>query len=214
MEIKGAIFDMDGLMLDTERLLMKFWIAAAREYGFDMKEENVLGIRSLAAKFAAPKLQSELGKDFDYYKVKKKRIELMNAYVREHGVDKKPGLDKLLDHLKINGFKIAVATATDMERTKMYLTSVGVWDYFDAVVCGPMVENGKPEPDIYLKASECLGLKPQECIALEDSPNGIKSAHSAGCYPIMIPDLSQPDAETSALLYRKFDRLDEVIDIL
>ncbi len=96
----------------------------------------------------------------------------------------------------------------------MYLKSVGVLDYFDVMVCGPMVENGKPEPDIYLRACELLKLNPSECLALEDSPNGIISAYHAGCKPVMIPDLSQPDEEILCLLYKKLNRLDCVIDLL
>lgn len=214
MKIKGLIFDMDGLMLDTEKLLLKFWIQSANEFGFDMKREHVLGIRSLAAKYAIPKLQDIFGKSFDYYEVRKRRIELMNKYIEENGVEKKPGLDVLLEYLKIHGYKIAVATATDKPRAEIYLKSVGVLDYFDVMVCGPMVENGKPEPDIYLKACELLKLKPSECLALEDSPNGIISAYRAGCKPVMIPDLSQPDEEIFCLLYKKLDRLDCVIDLL
>lgn len=214
MKIKGLIFDMDGLMLDTEKLLLKFWIQSANEFGFDMKREHVLGIRSLAAKYAIPKLQDIFGKSFDYYEVRKRRIELMNKYIEENGVEKKPGLDLLLEYLKIHGYKIAVATATDKPRAEMYLKSVGVLDYFDVMVCGPMVENGKPEPDIYLKACELLKLNPSECLALEDSPNGIISAYRAGCKPVMIPDLSQPDEEILCLLYKKLNRLDCVIDLL
>lgn len=214
MKIKGLIFDMDGLMLDTEKLLLKFWIQSANEFGFDMKREHVLGIRSLAAKYAIPKLQDIFGKSFDYYEVRKRRIELMNKYIEENGVEKKPGLDVLLEYLKVHGYKIAVATATDKSRAEMYLKSVGVLDYFDVMVCGPMVENGKPEPDIYLKACELLKLNPSECLALEDSPNGIISAYHAGCKPVMIPDLSQPDEEILCLLYKKLNRLDCVIDLL
>ncbi|MGN1481428.1 HAD family hydrolase [Porcipelethomonas sp.] len=214
MRIKGVIFDMDGLMLDTEKLLMKFWIMSANEFGFDMKKEHVLGIRSLAAKYAVPKLQGIFGESFDYFAIRKRRIELMNQYIKENGVEKKPGLDKLLKYLKANEYKIAVATATDEPRTEMYLKSVNVLDYFDVMVCGPMVENGKPAPDIYLKACELLNLEPSECIALEDSPNGILSAYRAGCKPIMIPDLSQPDKETSQILFKKLDSLDMVIDVL
>ena len=111
--------------------------------------------------------------------------------IEENGVEKKPGLDKLLEYLKKHGYKIAVATATDKLRSENYLRSVAVLGYFDIMVCGPMVKNGKPAPDIYLKASELLNLDPSECLALEDSPNGILSAYRAGCRPVMIPDLTQ-----------------------
>jgi HAD superfamily hydrolase (TIGR01509 family) len=214
MKIKGVIFDMDGLMLDTEKLLMKFWIKSANDLGYDMKPEHVLGIRSLAGKYAAPKLQKLICEDFDYCAVRNHRIELMNDYISKNGVEKKPGLDKLLNYLKSHGYKIAVATATDKPRAEKYLTSVNVLDYFDVMVCGPMVKNGKPEPDIYLKACEELCLNPKECLALEDSPYGILSAYRAGCCPVMIPDLSQPDVQTQELLYKKLDSLDMVIDLL
>lgn len=214
MEIKGLIFDMDGLMLDTEKLLLKFWIQSANEFGFDMKREHVLGIRSLAAKYAIPKLQRIFGENFDYYAVRKRRIELMNKYIEENGVEKKSGLDELLEYLETHGYKVAVATATDKLRAENYLRSVGVLKYFDVMVCGAMVENGKPAPDIYLKACKLLNLKSSECLALEDSPNGIISAYRAGCNPVMIPDLSQPDEEILCLLYKKLDRLDCVIDLL
>lgn len=214
MKIKGIIFDMDGLILDTEKLLLKFWIMAANEFGFDMKREHVLGIRSLAAKYAIPKLQYIFGEKFDYYAVRKRRIELMNKYIEENGVEKKSGLDELLEYLKKHEYKIAVATATDKPRAEMYLKSVGILEYFDIMVCGPMVENGKPAPDIYLKSCELLNLEPSECLALEDSPNGIMSAYKAGCIPVMIPDLSQPDKLTARLIYKKLDRLDYVINLL
>lgn len=213
MEIKGVIFDMDGLMLDTEKLLTRFWIEAAKSFGFDMTMEHVLEIRSLAGKYAIPKLQEIFGLNFDYKAVRTKRIELMNEYIMKNGIEKKKGLDQLLEYLK-GKYRIAVATATDYERTEMYLKKVGVFDYFDKIICGPMVENGKPAPDIYIKACGELGLRPAECIALEDSPNGILSAYRAGCRPVMVPDLSQPDENTAAMLYAKADDLSMIIDIL
>lgn len=212
--IKGVIFDMDGLMIDTEKLLTKFWCKAAKLYGFNMTMEHVLGIRSLAAKFAEPKLKGIFGDSFNYMEVRAKRIELMNEYIENNGIEKKKGLDELLIYLKQNGYKIAVATATDLKRTTAYLTRIGIFDYFDKIICASMVKNGKPEPDIYLKASEELGFLPKECIALEDSPNGIISAHRAGCIPIMIPDLSEPDDELLKLCEARLDSLDLVISYL
>ena len=210
--LKGVIFDMDGLMIDTECLYQKFWCQAANEYGFPMTKDHVLGIRSLAAKYAIPHLKEIFGENFDYYTVRKRRIQLMNDYIEQNGITKKPGLDQLLEYLKSMDLKIAVATATDYQRTKMYLESIKVFHYFDKIVCGDMIKNGKPSPDIYLEASRQLELKPDECIALEDSPNGILSAYKAGCMPVMVPDLSQPDEETAKLLHAKCDSLSDVID--
>lgn len=212
--IKGVIFDMDGLMIDTEKLLTRFWCEAANLYGFNMTMEHVLGIRSLAAKFAEPKLKGIFGESFDYMAVRAKRIELMNDYIEKNGIEKKKGLDDLLEYLKQNGYSIAVATATDLKRTTAYLTRINIFDYFDKIVCASMVKSGKPEPDIYLKTSEELGFSPSECIALEDSPNGIISAHRAGCKPIMIPDLSEPDEELLKICEARLDSLDLVIDYL
>ncbi len=212
--IKGIIFDMDGLMIDTEKLLSRFWQESARLHGFEMTHEDVLGIRSLAAKYAEPKLRAKFGENFDYRSVRAKRIELMNAYILENGIEVKSGLVELLAFLKSRRYKIAVATATDLARTTMYLNKIGIFGDFDKIICGSMVENGKPQPDIYLKACEELSLEPCECVALEDSPNGILAAHRAGCKPIMIPDLSEPDEDTKKLLVARLDSLDEVIDFL
>lgn len=212
--LKGIIFDMDGLMVDTEKLLTRFWGEAAAFYGFNMTKEHVLGIRSLAAKYAEPRLKGIFGDDFDYQKVRRKRIELMNAYIEKNGVEKKKGLDELLNYLASTDLKLAVATATDLQRTKMYLSSINIFDKFDQVICGNMITNGKPAPDIYLTAAKALGLAPSECIALEDSPNGIRSAYDAGAMPVMIPDLSQPDEDTKKLLFACCDDLSQVIDVI
>ncbi len=213
----GVIFDMDGLMLDTEKLLTRFWCEAAAFYGFYMTKQHVLGIRSLAAKYAEPHLKGIFGESFDYRAVRAKRIELMNAYIENNGIEKKQGLDELLESLSERGIKLAVATATDRSRTQMYLEKAGVIRYFDEIITGDMIQNGKPDPDIYITAAKQLGLACGECIALEDSPNGIRSAYDAGCKPIMIPDLSQPDENTKALLYGCFSSLSELcrqLDVL
>lgn len=212
--IKAVIFDMDGLMIDTERLLVKYWLEAAHYYGYPMKREHILGIRSLAAKHAIPKLQAEIGDDFDYYKVRMLRLKLMNEHIEQYGVDEKPGLGELLDYLKEHQYLTAVATATDPERTQRYLGSLDRLRYFDQIVCASMVENGKPAPDIYIEAAARLQVPPAECMALEDSPNGILSAFRAGMKPVFVPDLTGPDEDTRKLLYGCVDHLSKVIELL
>ena len=117
---------------------------------------------------------------------------------------------EIVGFLKENGIKIALATATAPDRAERCLTRVGLFSYLDAVVCASMVKKGKPEPDIYLKAASELGLKPEECIAVEDSPNGIISAYRAGCRAVMIPDMDEPDEDTLRLLFRKGETLRDV----
>lgn len=212
--IKAVIFDMDGLMIDTEKLLMRFWIESASSFGFNMTSEDVLSIRSLAGKLTEKKLKKRFGDSFDYQKVRAKRIELMNNYILKNGIEKKKGLDELLVYLKNNGYKTAVATATDLKRASMYLDIINETKYFDKIICASMVNNGKPHPDIYLKACEELDVLPCEAIALEGSPNGIISAHSAGCKAVMVPDLSEPDEELKKILFRRIDSLDLLIDVL
>ncbi len=212
--IHGVIFDMDGLMLDTEKLLAKYWMQAAREAGFPMELQHVLGIRSLAAIYAKPKLQGIFGEDFEYEAIRARRRALTAQHLQEHGIETKKGLRELLSYLKANGIRIAVATATDRERTDLYLRQVGVHEYFDAFVCGDMVKKGKPDPEIYLAASKALGLTPEECMALEDSPNGIRSAHDAGCMAVMIPDLSGPEEDLMPYLAACVEDLSKVIELL
>lgn len=212
MKIKGAVFDMDGLMFDTEKLLVRFWRESAKEHGYNMTNENVFEIRSLSRKYSIPLLKGIFGEDFPFNEIRDKRITLMNEYIDTYGFDIKKGLFELLDFLKENNYLIAVATATDRERAECYLKKAGVYEYFDSVICGDMVKNGKPEPDIYLTATAELGLSPEECVAFEDSPNGIKSAYSAGCKVIMIPDLTQPDDVIKPMLNGVYESLDKAVD--
>ena len=212
--VKAVIFDMDGLLLDTEKLLVKFWQEAAREAGFPMTREIALNIRSMHRSFAIPYLKSELGEDFDYLKIRARRMELMTEHFEKNGLELKKGAKTLLTYLNENKIPTAVATATDYERAEKYLKETGIFGYFDKIICATMVKVGKPKPDIYIYAASELGLEPSDCVALEDSPNGVMSAASAGCKTIMVPDLTEPDEELSRIIAAKANSLDEVIDII
>lgn len=214
MKIKGVISDMDGVILDSEKLYVRFWCEAGQFYGFPFERKHALGIRSMARPFAIERLQGWFGDSFDYDTVRNKRIELMNAYVEKHGIEAKPDAEKLLSYLKQKGIAVALATATPKDRAEEYLRRVGLLQYFDEVVSARMVKNGKPAPDIYLFAAEKLGLKPEECMALEDSQNGIRSANAAGCKTVMVPDLDGPTGEIMPLLYDVADGLWDVVRIL
>lgn len=213
MKTKAVIFDMDGVILDSEKLYVRFWQEAGKACGYPFEEKHALAIRSLARKYAIERLKGFFGDDFDYDKVRDTRIELMENYVNEHGIDLKPYAEYALSELKNRGYKIALATATPPERAKRYLSASGLYDYFDKIVCSAMVRLGKPEPDIYLKACEEVGFSPEECIAVEDSPNGIQSAYRAGCKAVMIPDMDEPDDDTRAMTYAVVKDLKELLEL-
>lgn len=214
MVIKAVIFDMDGIILDTETLLVKYWCQAAREFGFPMERRHALELRSLAGEYADPLLKKYFGEDFDYKTVRERRKQLMNSDIEKNGLKLKKGVNEILDYLDTTELKRAIATATDVERATQYLKLIGIYDRFSDICCGPMVKHGKPAPDIYLMAAEQLGLDPKECIAVEDSPNGITSAYRAGMHPIMIPDLTQPDEELKKMLFKQCKDLTELPKIL
>ncbi len=213
MKMKAILFDMDGLVLDTEKLYTRFWQEAAGALGFSMTKEQALGMRSLNRGAGAAKLKSYFGDSVDYDEVRNKRIELMDAFVEKTGVTLKPGIYELLAFAKEQGLKTAITTSSPMKRTELYLSQVGLKESFDELVSGYMVEKGKPEPDIYLYAAKKLGVEPAECMVLEDSPAGILAAHRAGCVPVMIPDQDEPDEATRPLLHACVERLDLVKEL-
>ncbi len=194
-EFKGAIFDMDGVLLNSEILYQRFWCEAGREFGFPFTPEHVLKIRSLTGVYAKERLEEIFGEGFPYEEVKARRKILMEEYIDKEGIEVKPGAKEILIFLKENGVKLALATSSERGRAKKHLSFCGMWELFNESVCGGEAANGKPMPDIYELAAKKLGLNPSECLAFEDSPNGIKSAVAAECLTIAVPDLDMPTKE-------------------
>ena len=212
--IRGVLFDMDGLVLDSEKLYSRFWREACGFYGFDMSYEQSLKMRALNHRAGEEMLRSFFGDSIDYVQTRTKRVELMDAFVEKNGVELKSGILELLDCLEERGIPAAITSSSPLSRIRSHLSFHGLDTRFAALCSGYDVPNGKPAPDIYLYGAKCLGLKPEECLALEDAPAGILSAYRAGCLPVMIPDQDQPDAATEVLLYAKGDTLMDVIELL
>lgn len=193
--INGAVFDMDGLMFDSERLVYETWQMMMDELGFEYNLDifkNTIGLRT---DMAESYYNSLYGERFCYKPLKQRSREIFLKRVSEEGVPIKKGLVELLEFLKSNNLKIAVATSTSAQTAHKIIKMAGVYDYFDTFVCGDDVKNGKPHPEVFLTAAEKLSLPPTECVAFEDSINGIKSAYSAGMTTVMVPDYLQPTQE-------------------
>lgn len=212
--IRGVLFDMDGLVLDSEKLYARFWAEGSRFYGFDMSYQQALGMRALNAQAGAARLLEYFGPEADYLLIRSKRIELMDAYIAENGVECKPGIHELLTWLREHGIKTAIASSSPMYRIRNYLSFHGLVTRFDALCSGYDVPRGKPAPDIYLYGAATLGLKPEECLALEDAPAGILSAWQAGCLSVIVPDLDQPSEETVRNSFARADSLTDIIHLV
>lgn len=212
--ITTIIFDMDGTLIDTEKYYRIFWPKALAEFGYTMTDEQALSMRSLGRPFAPVRLKEMFGEELDYYAVRDKRKEMMEECLDREGIQLKPGVIELLEYLKAHNIQTAIATATDLERTNKYLDKLGIKHYFTHLISATMVKEGKPSPDIYLYACEQLGKKPEECFAVEDSPNGATSAYRAGCKVIYVPDQTPCDEELKPLLYACVDRIDEIMHLI
>lgn len=206
-------FDMDGTILDTETYYRQYWQEAARECGYPMTDEQALSMRSLGRPYGRQRIQELFGSADAYDEIRNRRMELMNARLERDGIPVKPYAREVLQKLRAAGHRLAVATATDLTRTEEYLVQTGLRDCFERLICATMVECGKPAPDIYLYACRELEIAPEEAYAVEDSPNGVRSAYAAGCRVIMIPDQTQPDAELKKLLTAQVTDLRGLTDI-
>ncbi len=211
--ISGAVFDMDGLLLDTERVVSQAWDQAAKLVGFDDVEHAKISCLGCNEASTRAFFQRTYGEEFDYQTFRDLTRKLAHEVLDVH-VPVKVGAAEILAFLKSQGVKLAVASSTREVTVRDQLNRAGLLQYFDAVITGDMVTNGKPHPEIYLKAAEALGVPPQECIAFEDSKNGIRSAYRAGMYPIQIPDLVPAATETFALSWKFFPTLTQACTFL
>ena len=191
--MKGAIFDMDGLLLDSERLYQSCWQQLARDRGLTLPSDFAVRITGSGPKQAHLVLRSCYPDDDPDALTR----ECMAMMVEREKTDLqlKPGAADLLPALKKAGYRLAVASSSPRDMVLTNLGRTGIDSYFDVVVCGDEVSRGKPDPDIFLLAAERLGLLPGDCYVLEDSPNGLLAARAAGCRPVMIPDLVPPAPE-------------------
>lgn len=191
--IKIVFFDMDGTLIDTEKYFRRFWPKAAAAFGYEMSDGQALSMRSLGRPFAPAQLKEWFGPETDYQAIRAKRTEMMEAQLAIDGLQLRPGAVEILTELKERGIPAVVVTASPIERTERYLTEVGILQYFDRIISATQVAEGKPSPDVYLLASKEVGFPTEECLAVEDSPNGVMSAYRAGCKVVMVPDQTPAD---------------------
>lgn len=191
----AVVFDMDGVITDTEKLYRRFQLEEARSRGITDEEMQrvCLAIAGGTKYTNKPKFEALVGRGIDYFEYREKMMARMDNYIRENGIELKPGVKELLVYLKEKGIKIGLATSTVRERATGYLVDHDIYKYFDKLIFGDMVEHGKPAPDIFLKACQELNVAPERTIAVEDSINGIKSAGAAGTYAVMVVDLIEPN---------------------
>ncbi|MBQ9948508.1 MAG: HAD family phosphatase [Oscillospiraceae bacterium] len=198
-DITAVVFDMDGVIFDSENKVMECWVETAEKYGIKDIEKlcrMCLGTNSAETRRIALEFY---GEDFPYDEYKKEMSDLYHSRYDNGRLPMKEGVRELLEFLKQNGIKIALASSTRRTVVHHQLEHAEILPYFDKVVCGDMVERSKPAPDIFLKACEELSVSPADAVAIEDSYNGIRSAHSAGMRPIMVPDLAPPTEEMQQL---------------
>lgn len=210
LRLKAIFFDQDGLLFDTEKIYLEYWKKAAKECGCEIPDELALELRSCDASVGRKIVGKALGAEEAYDAFRAKRKELMTGYFDSHKPDVKPGVRELLEQIEtLPDIRKVIVTQSTREKKTQLLENTGLIRYFDDFVAATSLKRGKPYADPYTFACQKLKVDPGECLAYEDSPNGIRSAAAAGVPVIMIPDLTEPDEEMRRLSTKIFRRIDE-----
>lgn len=212
--IEAVLFDMDGLMFDTERMYQKAWLQAGRQMGAPMEPEIVDRLRGRNREGCARVCREAFGEDFDFDAMRTACRALMARWIEEDGLPVKPGLYELLAELERRGIPAVLATSTTRDSAWGHLQRAKVDRYFLGAVCGDEVSHSKPHPEVFLKAAALAGKDPARCLVLEDSPAGVRAGAAAGCFTVMVPDLTAPDEELKKLADEILPGLRDVIPLL
>ena len=214
MNIEAVVFDMDGVIFDSERCCLNIWKEMADRAHLPDIEENFRKCIGTTVVSTKRILKECYGEDFDSDAYMEESSRIFHERYDSAPLPMLPYAEEILRYLKKEGYKVGLASSTREATVKMQLATAGLIGYFDSITCGDMLKKSKPEPDIYLMACKDLGVAPERAIAIEDSYNGIRSAHAAGMIPFMVPDLIPPDEEMKELSFRIFKDLGEVMDYI
>jgi len=210
----AVIFDMDGLMFDTENLTIPLWDVAGKPFGYNIPYDIVLRMVGISTEKARLVMYEEFGTDFPYDTIRTEFRKLVQEEVDKNGVPLKPGLMYLLDRLSAAKIPYGVATSSRTATATNMLSKAGILDRFTAITCGEEVTNGKPAPDIFLLAAQKLKTPPSACVGFEDSPPGLMGLHTAGIRSIFIKDLIEPSQEVLATVWQRCNDLAEAAKYL
>lgn len=212
---KGIIFDADGTLLNTERLFMRAWKDAGVEYGYQIPYDALVATRSLALEMAQKVFCSACGEDFPFEQAYLRHHEIAESFIAATPAAelRMPRVLTTLTQLQERGFQLAVASMTRRERNIRHLEQAELLPFFPLVVGGDMVEHGKPAPDIFLLAAQKLGLSPEECLVVGDSPSDMFAAHAANIQAILIPDKAPANPQTIAMSLAVLSDFSELADL-
>lgn len=214
MNYEAVVFDMDGVIFDSERAVMNCWLELAQKYDIKDIEKPYFACVGTTMTRTREIMLEAYGEDFPYDEYARESSLMYHEKYDGGKLPMKPGVMELLSYLKEKGKKIALASSTRRETVTNQLRWAGIIDYFDVIICGDMVARSKPAPDIFLKACQELGVSPENTYAIEDSYNGIRAAHAGQLRPIMVPDLLEANDEMRGMAEYVCDNLNEVIDYL
>jgi HAD superfamily hydrolase (TIGR01509 family) len=214
MRPEAIVFDMDGLMLDTEPLYKIAWQQALAELGHELDDAAYLRFVGRSTEDCESDLLHHLGAEFPMRTFRNRWPDLWRACANEQGIARKAGLSELLGFVQDAGLPIALATASNASYTEFSLRLANLLETFDVIVTGDQVAQPKPAPDIYLEAARRLDVDPVCCIALEDSDAGILAASRAGMVSLLVPDLKQPSEEAAGAAFRVLRSLHEAREVV
>lgn len=212
--IKALLFDMDGLLLDSERVVQESWNAAGEALGYGKVGEHIYNTLGMNAAGRKEYFNNVFGTGFPYEEFQKLSRKAFFNVADQEGIPLKPGAKEIIFYAKQMGYKVGLVTSSRKEYAVDVLKKAGIFSCFDGCIFGDMVSKSKPDPEIYEKGCKMLGEEPEWCIAFEDAPAGVIAASAAGIDVIMVPDLVQPDDAIRMRTWKVLDSLDEAIGLL
>ncbi len=213
-KIEALVFDMDGLLFDSEKVVQRSWNLTGEGLGIGKVGEHIYHTLGMNLKGRMEYFLSVYGPDFPVEAFDEGTKVHFDKIAKEEGVPLKPGVKELLEYGRRHGYKMAVATSSRRPYSENILKAGGIYGYFDGIVFGDMVSHSKPDPEIYLSACKLIGADPKRSMAFEDAPNGVRSAYAAGMYTVMVPDMVEPTEEIRKLTFRVLSTLNDAVKLL